>query len=79
MIVGWFIDTTLGSRIVIVALKQALRQREKNPCIIFNSERVSQYASKEVKSFPKEYDIMQSMSRKGNHYDNSAMESFSIL
>jgi transposase InsO family protein len=76
MIVGWFIDTTLSSRIVIAALKQAIRQRGKNPGMIFHSDRGSQYASKEVKNFLKEHDMIQSMSRKGNCYDNAVMESF---
>lgn len=76
MIVGWFIDTTMSSRNVIAALKQAIRQRGKNPGIIFHSDRGSQYASKEVKNFLVEHDMVQSMSRKGNCYDNAVMESF---
>lgn len=76
MIVGWFIDTTLSSRIVIAALKQAIRNRGKNPGMIFHSDRGSQYASNEVKNFLKEHDMIQSMSRKGNCYDNAVMESF---
>lgn len=76
MIVGWCIDTTLSSRMVIAALKQAIRQRGENPGIIFHSDRGSQYASKEVKNFLAEHDMIQSMSRKGNCYDNAVMESF---
>ncbi len=76
MIVGWYMDRTLSSSIVITALKQAITKRGENPGIIFHSDRGSQYASDEVKNFLKEHQMIQSMSRKGNCYDNAVMESF---
>jgi transposase InsO family protein len=76
MIVGWFIETTLSSRLVIAALQQAVGSRGENPGIIFHSDRGSQYASKEVKNFLRKHKMLQSMSRKGNCYDNAVMESF---
>jgi len=76
MIVGWFLDATMSSQRVIAALKQAIINRGENPGIIFHSDQGSQYASKEVRNFLKEHDMIQSMSRKGNCYDNAVMESF---
>jgi transposase InsO family protein len=76
MIVGWSIDITLSSRLIIAALQQAIRRRGENPGIIFHSDRGSQYASKEVKNLLKKHKMFQSMSRKANCYDNAVMESF---
>jgi transposase InsO family protein len=76
MIVGWYLDITLRSRLIIAALKRAVNSRGENPGIIFHSDRGSQYASEEVKNFLKQHKMIQSMSRKGNCYDNAVMESF---
>jgi len=76
IIVGWFIDTTLSSGLVIAALRQAITNRGENPGVIFHSDRGSQYASNEVKYFLKKHKMLQSMSRKANCYDNAVMESF---
>jgi len=76
MIVGWHIDITLSSSLVITALSQAITNRGENPDIIFHSDRGSQYASEEVRKYLKGYKMIQSMSRKGNCYDNAVMESF---
>jgi transposase InsO family protein len=76
IIAGWSIDTSLSSSLVIAALRQAIGRRGENPGIIFHSDRGSQYASNEVKYFLKKHKMLQSMSRKGNCYDNAVMESF---
>jgi transposase InsO family protein len=76
MIVGWFMDTTLSSSLVMTALQKAIIKRGENPGIIFHSDRGSQYASDGVKNFLKKHQMLQSMSRKGNCYDNAVMESF---
>ncbi len=61
---------------VIAALKQAIINRGVNPGLLFHSDRGSQYASAEVRRFLNEDKMVQSMSRKGNCYDNAVMESF---
>jgi len=76
MIVGWHIDQRQSSSLVTTAIRNALTQRGDNPGIIFHSDRGSQYASKEVRDLLTVYGIIQSMSRKGNCYDNAVMESF---
>ena len=75
-IVGWQIDITLSSSLVITALSQAITNRGENPGIIFHSDRGSQYASGEVRKYLWGHKMIQSMSRKGNCYDNAVMESF---
>lgn len=76
MIVGWYIDQRMTSSLVTKAIRNALDKRGKNPGIIFHSDRGSQYASREVRDLLSKNGIMQSMSRKGNCYDNAVMESF---
>ena len=76
MIVGWHIDITLSSSLVITALSHAITNRGENPVIIFHSDRGSQYASEEVRKYLQGHKMIQSMSRKGNCYDNAVMESF---
>lgn len=63
--------------LVLRALKQALWQRGAiKPGIIFHSDRGSQYASKDVRELLAKYHITQSMSGKGNCYDNAITETF---
>lgn len=76
MIVGWSMSKNLSSSLVIGALDQAINKRCYNPGIIFHSDRGSQYASKDVKQFLCNHNMVQSMSRRGNCYDNAVMESF---
>jgi putative transposase len=76
MIVGWHIDITFSSSLVIAALSHAIINRGENPGVIFHSDRGSQYASEEVRKYLQGHKMIQSMSRKGNCYDNAVMESF---
>lgn len=78
MIVGWHIDQRQNSLLVTTAIRNALVQRGKNPGIILHSDQGSQYASKEVRDLLAANGIIQSMSRKGNCYDNAVMEIFFI-
>jgi len=75
-IVGWSLKTRLYKEIVTEAIHQALGRRQIMPDTIFHSDRGSQYASHEVSSLLKEKGFKQSMSGKGNCYDNAMMESF---
>lgn len=66
----------MTSTLVCDALKQAvLRQRPKKSLMI-HSDRGVQYACKEYRRLLKKFGFIQSMSRKGNYWDNAAMESF---
>ena len=51
-------------------------QRITQPGLIVHSDRGSQYASQDHRDLLKTLGFLQSMSRKGNCYDNAMMESF---
>lgn len=75
-IVGWSMSEYLTQDIVLHALRQALWRRNPSPGLIFHSDRGVQYAATVVKEVLKEHKITQSMSGKGNCYDNAIMETF---
>ncbi len=75
-IVGWAMDARMKEDIVINALKMALFKRKINSNLLLHSDRGSQYAASAYQSLLDKYGIQCSMSRKGNCWDNSAMESF---
>ncbi len=76
MIVGWSMSESMNRAFVIKAIKQAITNRNPEEGLIFHSDRGSQYASEEVKRLLKSRKIIQSMSGKGNCYDNAVAESF---
>lgn len=75
-IVGWEISTRLQANFVLHALQKAFQNRSPKTGLIFHSDRGSQYSSVLIREFLKEQHVIQSMSRKGDCYDNSVMESF---
>jgi transposase InsO family protein len=75
-IVGWQIKERMTKDLVIGALKNASRSLKFVPRSIFHSDRGSQYASQSFRRVLDVFGLDQSMSRKGNCYDNSMMESF---
>lgn len=76
MIVGWSISNHMPAKLVTDAIEQALMNREVDPGLIFHSDRGSQYTSKDVKNLLEKHKCQQSMSAKGNCYDNAVAESF---
>lgn len=75
-IVGWAMHRRLTDELVLNAIKQAVKQRRPLAGCIFHSDRGSQYDSAKVKSYLKRHGFLQSMSKKGNCYDNAIMETF---
>jgi transposase InsO family protein len=77
-VIGWSLSRTLfTNQTIIPAWKMALSKREITQPLIFHSDRGVQYASKEFrKHLKKNCLILQSMSRKGNCWDNAVSESF---
>jgi transposase InsO family protein len=75
-IIGWSMDKRMTEELVINALKMALFKRKIASGLLLHSDRGSQYASHAYQRLLKEHGINCSMSRKGNCYDNAAMESF---
>jgi putative transposase len=78
-VVGWSMDATMTSRLVVDALEMALAARlqgSSSSALVAHSDRGSQYASEHYQRRLSEEGIECSMSRRGNCWDNAAMESF---
>lgn len=75
-IVGWAMDSRMTESLVIDALKMALFRRRVASGLLLHSDRGSQYAAGTYQAILKNHGILCSMSRKGNCWDNAAMESF---
>lgn len=75
-VVGWSMQPDMRRNLVIDALEMAWFQRrpDQNNKLIFHSDRGSQYASEDFRKVLKEYAITQSMSGKGNCWDNACSE-----
>lgn len=66
----------MAADIVIDALTMAWFRRKPAPGLIHHSDRGSQYASHAFQARLKKYEMICSMSRKGNCWDNAPTESF---
>ena len=75
-VVGWSMDDTMKTSLVNDALIMAIKRRKPGKGLIWHTDRGSQYASYEHKDLLKRYGIIQSMSRKGDCWDNAVSESF---
>ena len=75
-VVGWAMSDRLTSGFVVKALYQAIGRRHPGSGCIFHSDRGIQYASTDCRDVLMAYGFIQSMSRKGNCYDNAVAESF---
>ena len=75
-VVGWSLDDTLQTCLVVRALGNAIAERKPAPGLVHHSDRGSQYAAREYIALLEEYGIEPSMSRAGNPYDNARCESF---
>ncbi len=75
-IVGWAASDSLETTMVSKALERAIALRGTAPGLIHHSDRGCQYASRYYRQSLADSAITASMSRKGNCYDNAAMESF---
>jgi putative transposase len=73
--VGWAMDNRLHTPLITNALVMACSKRSSLQDAIFHSDRGSQYASDAFKEQLKNYGMIQSMSAKGNCYDNAVAES----
>ena len=74
-VVGWAIDDHMRTSLCVKALQMAFWRRKPPPGLLHHSDRGSQYASREYRHLM----IMgmeQSMSRKGNCWDNAPTERF---
>lgn len=75
-IIGWAMNDNMRVELANNALLMALWQRKPSRGLLWHTDRGSQYAADEHKKILKEYGITQSMSRRGNCWDNAVSESF---
>jgi putative transposase len=76
MIVGWSMDETMESRLVVDALEMAIHRRRPLAGLLTHSDRGSQYASDHYQRVLSSEGIMCSMSEVGPCWDNAPVESF---
>ena len=75
-IVGWSMQDGMTSQLVVDALMMAVWRRGKPVALLHRSDQGSQYTSVQFQQLLREQGITCSMSRAGEVWDNSAMESF---
>jgi transposase InsO family protein len=80
-VIGWAMSDRMTDDLTLKALCMALKRRQgqsKNTFqgLVFHSDKGSQYASNTFKAELQKHHITQSMSGKGNCFDNAVSESF---
>ncbi len=75
-VVGWSIAGHMRTSLCVSALQMAFWRRKPEPGLLHHSDRGSQYASHEYRGHLGIMKMQQSMSRKGNCWDNSPTEPF---
>lgn len=75
-VVGWSMDKQMRASLVNDALLMAIWKRKPDKGLLWHSDQGSQYASNSHRELLMRYGIRQSMSRRGNCWDNSVSESF---
>ena len=75
-VIGWSMSSRMTAKLTCDALKMALLKRGSPKGVIFHSDRGSQYCSHAYRKLLDKYAFKQSMSRKGNCWDNACVERF---
>jgi transposase InsO family protein len=75
-VVGWALETAMPAALACEALGVAIAARRPAPGAICHSDRGVQYDSVAYRTLLARHGLVQSMSRKGDCYDNAPMESF---
>ena len=75
-VVGWSMSHRMKAKLANDALLMAIWSRKPKKGLITHSDRGSQYASKSHREIIEEHHLVQSMSRKGDCWDNAVAESF---
>ena len=74
--IGWAISYSPNSKLTAAALTMAYESRHRPAGVMFHSDQGSHYTSLEYRRYLWRYRIKQSMSRRGNCWDNAPMERF---
>jgi len=75
-VVGWQLGNHLDAELSGQALRKALARRSPRPGLLFHSDRGIEFAAKSFQALLAQAGAVQSMSRKGNCWDNAPAESF---
>ena len=75
-VVGWSMNKRLTAELAVDALMGAVISRRPSKGLLFHSDRGVQYCSRAFRRQLKRYGMVQSMSRKGDCWDNAVAESF---
>jgi putative transposase len=75
-VVGWAMSEHNDEELTLAALQMALDQRQPEPGLLHHSDRGTTYASGTYQDVLEQNDIICSMSRKGDCWDNAVAESF---
>jgi putative transposase len=75
-VVGWALGKTLETSLVMNAFSMAVSRRRPPRGLMIHSDRGIQYCSEEFRPLLQHAGFIQSMSRKGNCWDNAVAESF---
>lgn len=75
-VIGWSMSSRLKKEIVLDTLLMAIWRRKPKAEVILHSDQEIQYTSEECQQFMRHHQLISSMSRRGNCYDNAVAESF---
>lgn len=75
-VVGWSMGRTLEASLAMAALQMALDARGAGSGLVHHSDRAVQYAALDYQRLLARHQIVPSMSRRANCYDNAVVESF---
>lgn len=75
-VISYSMSETMESEMITKIIESGLKGKEIPKGAIFHSDRGSQYTSKEVKKLLSELGLEQSMSRKGNCWDNAVADGY---
>lgn len=73
-VVGWAMSDAANTDLTVQALERAWQQRGRPESVMFHSDQGSQYVSLQFRQQLWRYRMSQSMSRRGNCWDNAPME-----
>jgi putative transposase len=76
MVVGWAMGETLEASLSMAALRMALARRQPQAGLIHHTDRGVQYAATDYRDLLAHHQLISSMSRRANCYDNAVAESF---
>lgn len=71
---GWAMASTMETSLVVTALTMAIGRRQPQPGLLHHSDRGSQYAGAVYQGLLQQHQMISSMSRRGNCWDNAVVE-----